>query len=158
MITEMDIKKRLIELMATKWPKKKYRYYLREVYDAYRMPCFFILVDLDDESPSGAFVVEKSYTIRIEYWESGHKEEKTAEIVDGMRELFLSQGNRRYFTLHIDDRYLEVRNFNYDYVGSRLEVPEISFRLEFFDSYAVEDKTEKMQQVTFKETLQKQEV
>lgn len=148
MILEMDIRKALFELMITKWPRPEYQYYLREVHEAYRMPCFFILADLEEEVPSGVACFKKTYQCKIMYYEKGHKETKTAEIVDGMRQLFLSSGKTsRYFILHVKDRYLEIKNFSYNYVGSDLDVPEIVFRLEFVDSYAQKDTHEIMEDV-----------
>ena len=152
MIVEMDIRKAIYNLMSTKWDRKDYRYYLREVHESYRMPCFFILADLEDETPSGVATVKKSYQVKIQYYEEGHAETKTAEIVDGFRELLLST-RKRYFILPVKDRFLEVKNFSYDYVSSDLDTPEITFRLEFFDSYATPQTGSAMEDIHIKETV-----
>ena len=135
MILEQDIRDAVWNLMKTKWPegKDKYRYYMRDVKEAYVMPCFFIFVDLEDESPSSVATVLKHYKVSIQYYERNHMEKNTVKILNGLRELFLY---KRALRLHIKDRWLEVRHLSYDYVGSRMDIPEITFELEFFDSYA----------------------
>lgn len=150
MISENSIRLKLIEKMIEKWPRNQYSYYLREVRDSYRYPCFFVLVDLESEKPGSPFTVFKQYTVSIRFYEEGHKETSTIALIDGMREIFLSSGFRRYFNLRIDDRYLEIIDLEYHYVGEYMNIPEISFRLEFFDTYATKDDREIMRKLALR--------
>lgn len=155
MILEQDIRSAIWELMKTKWPegkdkKKEYRYYMRDVKEGYVQPCFFILVDLEDESPGSVATVLKRYKVSIQYYEENHMEKHTVKILNGLREMFLY---KRALRLRVKDRWLEVRHLSYDYVGSRMDIPEITFELEFFDSYATPQTGSAMEDIHIKETV-----
>ena len=117
---------------------------------------FFVFVDLEDESPASVATVFKEYNIRIQFYEKNHEEEHTVLIVNGLRDLFLNNGkSKRLLILPVKDRFLEIKHLNYGYVGSAMDIPEISFTLEFFDSYASPDTRDKMNDIHVTETLKK---
>lgn len=151
MTSEGDIITALISIMKQFWGTG-YRYYTKELTEGYTFPCFFIDVYIAGEQPQGANTVRKDVECVIEYYQETRDQELTVDVLDGLRVLLL-QTDRRHLILPVGEgdakRFLPVKELALGYVGQSNNIPQITFSLEFNDSYAVKDETDLMQNMDF---------
>ena len=155
MTSEKDILTALIALLKTEWGEG-YRYYTKEHIEGYVMPCFFVDVFTTSEQYHGANTYLKRCTCLIDFLQETRDQELTLAFVDGLRELLL-ETNKRQMILKVetDDviRFLSVDDFSFSYVGQSNNIPEITFSLEFHDSYAEKDTSDLMRHINTKYTV-----
>lgn len=149
MTSEGDILTALIALMKTEY-EEGYRFYTKEEVEGYVKPCFFVDAFLTKEDPNGANTVLKEVTCVIDFYQVERDQEATVDFVNTLRELLLKT-DYRHLILPVgtgdDLRNLSVNDYSFNYVGQSNNIPEITFDLEFHDSYAVKDDTDIMEEM-----------
>lgn len=149
MTSEGDILDALIALMRKKW-SEGYHFYTKENVEGFVRPCFFVDCHLVNEEPRGANTVRKEVSCVIDFFQKERNQEDTVDFVNSLRTIFLSCGkNSRRLILKVGKRYILVEGFAFGYVGQSNNIPEVTFSLNYFDSYATKDTTDIMRNLDF---------
>lgn len=123
-MTLKDIKKGLITLLKTKYPK--HHYYSMSVTEGYERPSFFtqlkpVLMENRNERTRENIVM-----FYIDYFQEEIDEVDMLDKIDEIRKLFGTH-------VMIGKRALDVLSIDYDFIGTDRNILEISIELEWMD-------------------------
>jgi len=125
-MTLSELKKGLLSLMQTIYPETEYKYYGMDVSEGFERPSFFTQIKPVDMDPNNYNSRNNRVTFFIDYMQ---------EIVDEVDALDKIQLIRDTFGLavKIGDRAVKVVSFDYDFIGTERNIPEIGIDLEWMD-------------------------
>lgn len=125
-MTLSELKKGLLSLMQTIYPETEYKYYGMDVSEGFERPSFFTQIKPVDMDPNNYNSRNNRVTFFIDYMQ---------EIVDEVDALDKIQQIRDTFGLavKIGDRAVKVVSFDYDFIGTERNIPEIGIDLEWMD-------------------------
>ena len=125
-MTLSELKKGLLSLMQTIYPETEYKYYGMDVSEGFERPSFFTQIKPVDMDPNNYNSRNNRVTFFIDYMQ---------EIVDEVDALDKIQQIRDSFGLaeKIGDRAVKVVSYDYDFIGTERNIPEISIDLEWMD-------------------------
>lgn len=121
-MTLIDVKKALLDLLRSEFPD--YKYYSTDVIEAYDRPCFFTQLKPLEVSPVNYNTMYNSMAFYITYLQKSKDEVETLRVIDrikGIFGLFVKVGNRA----------IDVKGFDWDYVGIDRNTPQITINLEW---------------------------
>lgn len=125
-MTLSELKKGLLSLMQTIYPETEYKYYGMDVSEGFERPSFFTQIKPVEMDPNNYNSRNNRVTFFIDYMQ---------EIVDEVDALDKIQQIRDSFGLavKIGDRAVKVVSYDYDFIGTERNIPEISIDLEWMD-------------------------
>ena len=125
-MTLSELKKGLLSLMQMIYPETEYKYYGMDVSEGFERPSFFTQIKPVEMDPNNYNSRNNRVTFFIDYMQ---------EIVDEVDALDKIQQIRDSFGLavKIGDRAVKVVSYDYDFIGTERNIPEISIDLEWMD-------------------------
>lgn len=125
-MTISELKKGLLEKMQSIFPKEKYKYYSMAVVEGYKRPSFFTSIKPVRMEPVNYNSRINVVTFYINYMQLHIDEAAALDVIQKIRDLF-------GLSVKINDRYVDVIGFDYDFIGTEQNIPEISIELEWMD-------------------------
>lgn len=124
MITVIDLKKAMIQLL-----KKKYSYpvYSNDVIEGYERPSFFVQlkpVNISDISVNRSY---NKYQIYIIYFQKVKDEVENLKKIDELKELIGMK-------VTVNQQLLQTSEFEFEWVGEREDILQVSFLVEYFET------------------------
>jgi hypothetical protein len=104
--------------------------YGHEVIEGYDKPSFFVDIGSRSISNESINFQKCAYTIMITYFTDKSGQDKSLDNlkkIDEIKELF-------GYKLAINDRFINVTDFGYDFVGEFTDTLQLSIEIEFFDT------------------------
>lgn len=139
MITMIDIKKSYIDLLRGLYGKQ-FKYYGLEIKEGYIKPSFFIAIS-PIEMGNGINARKNVFNIYTTYFQ---KEIDELDCYTRINEIRTALGNK----LAVADRFVNVSEFNYTFIGKDRTIAQLSFTVDYFNSAAPTDQThETMQEI-----------
>lgn len=145
-----ELKIALIELMQSKYPKSKYKYYSNAVVENYQRPCFFTQLRLTPQEPGNYNTRQNRASFYIDFMQKSINEAEQLDLIDDLRDLF-------GLFVKVGDRAVDVVNFEYDYTGTDRNVLEIAIDLEWSDRIMHPDDSEIMETLVMNETIESED-
>lgn len=117
--------------------------YARDTSEGGQKPCFFIEINPDSIMRDTKYYDDYSIQIELTYVDKKRDDETFYNIIDTMKKLFLHY-------IHVNDRYLHVNYFDYNYVGDNDE--QLAFQIEthFKDTETKVETGDVMQELNLK--------
>jgi hypothetical protein len=144
-LTIKEVKAGLNALLASKYPDIKL--YSKAVVEGYKRPCFFTQLQPITMGNRTRTTRYNLVSFHIEYIQ---EELDEADILDKVQEI------RELFGLYvkIDDRAIDVVDFDFDYVGTDRNILELSLELEWLDEIKHESNEETMVSLVFSKEME----
>ena len=150
MITEIDLKKAILDLLKTKYAPPQYHYYGIEVTEGCKKPYFFTDLRLMRQQDETANIVSKQYYLAITYQGKTVSEEDNFKKIEEIRELLCcvdERNRKRKMVLKVKDRYIKIEDFSYTYTGEENNILQIQVDLNFYEFASVETEEKIAQEV-----------
>lgn len=142
-MTLVEVKKALLELMQTIFPKERYTYYAASVVENYKRPSFFTSLTPVNMEPCNLNTRNNIFTFHITYMQERVNEEEALLFVEKIRDLF-------GLCVIVGKRGIDVTEFQYDFIGSDGNIPQISITLEWMESIFRDNDAPVMEQAELK--------
>lgn len=123
-MTLTELKAGLVELLKTKYPKCKY--YSTAVVENYSRPCFFTQLKPVDTGAENYNSRKNRMVFYITYMPERADEAETLHVIGELRDLF-------GLYVKIAGRVVYVENFDWNYIGTDRNIPEMSVELYWLD-------------------------
>ena len=101
--------------------------YGKETKEGYKMPCFNTEILINPMEKMNKHIIRNSVTLNAAYVMETVDSVKQFDVIDKMRELFISY-------LKVDDRVLHIKEFNYQYTGEYKDILEFSIEVIFYEN------------------------
>lgn len=134
MVKSVDIKKAINELLHNTFPE--IRIYGKEVTQGHIRPCFFTEF-YENSSQKNKVYIEHTATCYITYLQEKEDELEALQIWDELKEKI--QGK-----LKVKDRYLNVEDAEYQWIGKDSNILQIEINLQYTDTKTITETREKM--------------
>lgn len=125
-MTISELKKGLLDLMQSNFPAKKYKYYAMDVKEGYKRPSFFTKLKPVSMEASNYNTRNNQVMFIINFMQERIDEVEALATIQQIRDLF-------GLSVKIGDRAVDVTGFDFDFVGSEQNIPEITIDLEWMD-------------------------
>lgn len=125
-MTLSELKKGLLSLIQTIYPETKYKYYGMDVSEGFERPSFFTQIKPVEMDPNNYNSRNNRVTFFINYMQEVVDEVDALEKIQQIRDMF-------GLAVKIGDRAVKVVSFDYDFIGTERNIPEISIDLEWMD-------------------------
>lgn len=126
---------------------KVYKYYGIEVTEGYDKPSFFTqIVPVQMENVTTNFT-DSAYSFVITYFQELIDEEDALQKVSELREAF-------GLKVKVEDRYVNVTDFDYDFVGEKNNILQMSLNVSFKDGIEKEKTHQVMKELGVKQRLE----
>ena len=96
------------------------------VVENYDRPCFFIQLQPINISPINFNMILKNYVIYITYLQKNIDEKDMLDTFDKMQSLF-------GLSIRINDRYVDVEETEYEFIGTEKNIMKISISIQWMD-------------------------
>lgn len=146
-MTIKELKFGLMELMQTKFPKSKYKYYSMAVVENYDRPCFFTQIKPIDEKPENYNSRSHQLVFYITYFQKKADESEMLDTIQELEDLF-------GMCVKIGDKSVNVMSFDWNYVGTDRNVPEIAIELQYLTKIERKEAAPVMEQVILKKEME----
>ena len=123
-MTLKELKSGIVTLIKSQFPNIKI--YSMAVVENYKRPSFFMQLKPTTMEPENYNSRRNRVSLYIDYLQKAIDEGDQLDVIDGLRDLF-------GLSIKIGDRAVDVVGFDYDYIGTDRNIPEISIDLEWFD-------------------------
>ncbi len=123
-MTLTELKAGLIGILKTKYPK--YKYYSTAVVENYDRPCFFTQLKPIDMGTENYNSRKNRVVFYITYMAKTAKESEALRMIDEIRDLF-------GMYVKIAGRVAYVDGFDWNFVGTDKNIPEMSVELYWLD-------------------------
>lgn len=136
MISEIELKKAILDLLKTKYPSESYKYYGIEVSEGCKRPSFFVDMRLEKEQDATANLIKKEYAVYITYFAEKVNETDNLKKVEEIRQLLRCTDNKkrkRDMTIKVKERYIKIENYHYGYTGEANNILQIMFDFSFLE-------------------------
>lgn len=120
-----DIKATLNSYLEEKY--KNIKIYGKDVAEGYITPCFFTSVISFPETQSNKNFVSSGFTYKIAYFQSVKDEVDQLEKLDEIYDLFEK-------SIVIKDRTLLIKEKDFEYIGEKSDILEISIKCEYLEN------------------------
>lgn len=146
MITVVKLKKALIDVIKNKYGKS-YKYYGNEVTEGYDKPSFFTqLLSVNSNNVTTNFA-ERKYLFVITYFQ---KQIDEADALAKFSELVEAFGLK----VKVNDRYVNVSDFAYEFVGEKSNILQMSLNVSFMDGIKKEETHQTMKELSVNQRLE----
>lgn len=143
MIDELTLKKALSSVIKSAFPN--YHIYGQGIVEGYKYPAVFTELALTNMSDATINIVEKQYAATILY---DNGKEPTAKEADNLKfvetlkkalQCIDDRNRKRKMCLkvadsHTGNRYLHISNLSFVYIGNDLDMLQVRFQINFYDS------------------------
>lgn len=146
MISIVDLKNALVNVIENKYGKS-YKYYGNEVTKGYVKPSFFtqlLPVNLDNVTTNFS---ERKFSFIITYFQKDVDEEDALTKVSELMEAF-------GLKVKVNDRYVNVSDFEYDFVGEKSNILQMSLNVSFMDEIKKEETHQLMKELGVNQRLE----
>lgn len=158
MISEIILKSALNKIISTAF--KGAHIYSQGITEGYKYPAVFSELKLTNMTDATINVVEKNYLATLTYMPKKPNEEdnltKFSNLVEALK-CVDARNRRRKMCIKVsdgdDDRFIQVTDLSYVYVGDNFDTMKIQFNLRFYDSEKIVDPEPIMQHVEQNNTL-----
>ena len=129
MITPDEIREATAAALKTKTKAKIYK---NEVVEGFLAPCFFISSYITSVRAAGKSILKAEAAVEISYFASKDAEKRVRnendayKVMSALSELFSAK-------LHVKDRFLNITDNSFSWVGENNDIPAFQFALEYFD-------------------------
>lgn len=146
MISVVELKKALVDVIRSKYGKS-YKYYGIEVTEGYEKPSFFTqIVPVEMENVTTNFA-DSAYSFVITYFQKQIDEADALQKVSELREAF-------GLKVKVEDRYVSVTDFDYEFVGEKNNILQMSLNVSFKDGIKKEETHQVMKELGVKQRLE----
>lgn len=146
-MTLKELKLGLMEIMQTRFPKSKYKYYSMAVMENYERPCFFTQIKPIDEKPENHNSRSHQLVLYITYFQKKADESEMLDVIQELEDLF-------GLCVKIGDKSVNVMSFDWNYVGTDRNVPEIAVELQYLTKIERQETAPVMEQVILKKEME----
>ena len=129
-----SIKKAVNEKITNIYPD--IRLYGKEVSQGYITPCFFTSLVSQPITNANKHFIQGGVNVKILYFQDVKDE---ADQLTKMDEIFEAFGKK----IEIDGRVLEIKEKEFDYVGEKSDILEMTLKIPYMENQFEEDETEK---------------
>ena len=119
------VKRTFNEVLKTKYPDIKI--YGKEVQQGYDTPCFFTSLVSTPETRSNKNFTKGGVTLKVIYFQDIKDEADQLTKIDEIYEIFDK-------TISIGNRTFEIKEKDYDYIGEKSDILEISIKIEWIEN------------------------
>ena len=146
MISIVDLKAALNGVIQNKYGNS-YKYYGNEVTEGYVKPSFFtqlLPVQLGNVTTNFS---EKRFSFIITYFQKKVDEADALTKVDELMEAF-------GLKVKVGDRYVNVSDFEYDFIGEKSNILQMSLNVSFLDGIKKEETHQLMNELGLKQRME----
>jgi hypothetical protein len=142
-----EVKTGIVTLIKSKFPSIKI--YSMSVVENMKRPAFCMQLKPTQTEPSNFNTRRNQMTLYIDYFQKVVDEGDILDVIDDLRDLF-------GLSIQIGDRAIDVTAFDWDYIGTDRNVPEISIDLEWSDRIVHEVTEPLMESMALNENLEEE--
>lgn len=139
-MTIIDVKKQINLMLREKYPPGEYEIYGVDTTEGYARPCFFVKLQPITMEAEGINRYNNELTCYIDYIQDHIDEVDMLQKVEEIRKMF-----ELYFK--VGDRAIDCSNFDFDFVGQKKNIVEISFDMQFYTAIEREETTAMMEHI-----------
>lgn len=132
MIQMQEVKKEMIQVIKNLYPKG-YRFYGAEVTEGYEKPSFFTQILPEKMENETKNLRSNTLMFVVTYFQKAVDE---ADMLEKAREIRNAFGLK----VKVDDRYINVIDFDYDFVGSDDNILQMRITVSFYEQIPREKK------------------
>ncbi len=129
MITPDDIRDAAAAALKAKTKAKIYR---NEVVEGFFTPCFFVTSYITSIQAAGRDIVRAEAAVEISYFASKDATKRVRDETEAY-EIMAALSSLFSVKLHVKDRFLNITDNSFAWVGENNDVPVFQFVLEYFD-------------------------
>lgn len=121
-----EVKKGILALLESRYPKEKYKYYSKAVVKGFTRPCFFTQMIPSNITPENYNTRKLTVLFYITIFQDTIDEADALDMIDSIQNLF-------GLAVKIGDRAIDVTNYNWSFIGNDQNIPEIVVTLDWMD-------------------------
>lgn len=138
-MTISDVKVRCLELIKTAYPS--YKYYSNAVVEKIERPSFVTQIRPIIMGPVNYNSRNNVVALTVTYFQKVASEPDALKVIQTIRDLF---GLAVRVRLEDETRAVKVTEFEYDFIGTERNIPQITITMEWMDVIAHPDDSELM--------------
>ena len=146
MISIVDLKAALNGVIQNKYGSS-YKYYGIEITEGYEKPSFFTQLLPVNLNPITTNFSEKRFSFIITYFSKKVDEEDSLTKVSELMDAF-------GLKVKVKDRYVNVSEFEYEFVGEKSNILQMSLNVSFMDEIKKEETQQLMNELGVKQRLE----
>ena len=146
MISIVDLKAALNGVIQNKYGSS-YKYYGIEITEGYEKPSFFTQLLPVNLNPITTNFSEKRFSFIITYFSKKVDEEDALTKVSELMDAF-------GLKVKVKDRYVNVSEFEYEFVGEKSNILQMSLNVSFMDEIKKEETQQLMNELGVKQRLE----
>ena len=146
MISIVDLKAALNGVIQNKYGSS-YKYYGNEISEGYEKPSFFTQLLPINLNPITINFSEKRFSFIITYFSKRIDEEDSLTKVSELMEAF-------GLKVKVKDRYINVSEFEYEFVGEKSNILQMSLNVSFMDEIKKEETHQLMNELGVNQRLE----
>lgn len=146
MISIVDLKAALNGVIQNKYGSS-YKYYGIEITEGYEKPSFFTQLLPVNLNPITTNFSEKRFSFIITYFSKKVDEEDALTKVSELMDAF-------GLKVKVKDRYVNVSEFEYEFVGEKSNILQMSLNVSFMDEIKKEETRQLMNELGVKQRLE----
>ena len=146
MISIVDLKAALNGVIQNKYGSS-YKYYGIEITEGYEKPSFFTQLLPVNLNPITTNFSEKRFSFIITYFSKKVDEEDALSKVSELMDAF-------GLKVKVKDRYVNVSEFEYEFVGEKSNILQMSLNVSFMDEIKKEETRQLMNELGVKQRLE----
>lgn len=146
-MTYTELKKGILELLQSKFPKNKYKYYSMAVVEKYDRPCFFVQlkpIDTRAENHNSRF---HQMAVYITFFQKEIDEGKMLNTIQEIQDLF-------GLNVKIGEKSVNVMDFSWNYVGTDRNIPEIVIELQYLTQIERDTSAPLLERLVFEKEME----
>lgn len=147
-MTISDVKVRCLELIKTAYPS--YKYYSNAVVEKIERPSFVTQIRPIIMEPVNYNSRNNVVALTVTYFQKVASEPDALKVIQTIRNLF---GLAVRVRLEDENRAVKVTEFEYDFIGTERNIPQITITMEWMDVISHPDDSELMENLTLNEEL-----
>ena len=142
-MTLKDIKKAVNAALREKYPE--YKIYGADTVEGYTRPSFFVYVT-QTFSESTRNAIHKNVEVEIDFIQKSPDEMQAMEFFSEMEKLFCQK-------LTVGEHFLSTGEFMTGFEGENVNIPVVSFDIEYWDMFKRKDNSVKMGQIIIRQEV-----
>lgn len=149
-MTLKELKTGLLALLMGKYPRGQYHYYSQAVVEGYKRPAIFTQLKPTLMEPVNYNTRKNMVSFYITLMPKKVDEAEALDMIEEIRNLF-------GLSVTVGGRAVDVTGFDFDFIGSDRNIPEISIDLEWYDRIEHVHKEPPMEALEINKKLVKEE-
>ena len=146
-MTLIEVKKALLELLKNVFKEPEYKYYSTAVTENYDRPCFFTQLRPIEVAPANYNTILNRMAFYITFMQKSADEAEGLTVIEKIKQAF-------GLSVIMGDRAADVTGFEWDYIGTERNIPQITVYLEWLSKLEREENSEVIKNINFSKKVE----